>query len=80
MSKIVEKATFPKRVLRELINIINEEHIDVIIGAAGYYSMMLGAIKSYVKTMTIGWQLNSYDAYLILPVSICGIRTGYTAD
>lgn len=63
MSKIVEKATFPKRVLRELINIINEEHIDVIIGAAGYYSMMLGAIRSYVKTMTIGWQLNSYDAY-----------------
>lgn len=47
----------------ELKKIIKDYNINIIIGAAGYYSMLLGSISNSTSCFTIGWQLNSYKAY-----------------
>jgi glycosyltransferase involved in cell wall biosynthesis len=40
------------------------QNYDIVIGIEGYYSLLLGIISDKVNAKTIGWQHNSYDAYL----------------
>lgn len=60
---ILEKAYFPSYIQKRFINYINENHFDVVIGAEGFCSLLLGTIKHELKCPVIGWQHNSYEAY-----------------
>lgn len=55
---------YPKNSLKSISNYFNEKNYDVIIGVGGEYSLILGCISNYLVAKTIGWQHNSYDAYL----------------
>ena len=48
--------------LASSINFSNK--FDVVIGVAGEYSLLLGTISDKINAKTIGWQHNSFDAYL----------------
>ena len=48
----------------KLISYINDNGFDVVIGVEGNCSMLLASIASSIKSKTIGWQHNSYEAYL----------------
>lgn len=64
MSKIATNAYFPKNVQKNFIKYINDKSYDVVISVAGENSLLLGAISDEIKAKTIGWQHNSFDAYL----------------
>lgn len=55
---------FPKNIQDGLVSYINRQQYDVVIGVAGDYSLLLGIIAERLNCKTIGWQHNSYDAYL----------------
>lgn len=55
---------YPKKIRRNLLNYFNANNYDVIIGVEGIYSILLGYMSNDIKCKTIGWQHNSYDAYL----------------
>lgn len=67
-NKITEKfllnAIYSQDTRERFIKYINEKQYDVVIGVADYYSILLGSIADKVTAKTIGWQHNSYDAYL----------------
>lgn len=46
---------------------INDNEFDVVIGVDGNFSVLLGAIAEKISSKTIGWQHNSYEAYLKNP-------------
>ena len=47
-----------------LIQYINNEEFDVVIGVHYNYTLLLGLISRAINCKTIGWQHNSYDAYV----------------
>lgn len=55
---------FPSEVQNNFINYLNLKKYDVIIGVEGHYSVLLGIISDRLEAKTIGWQHNSYEAYL----------------
>lgn len=61
---ILTKAYIPNEIQKRFINFINTNNYDVVIGVEGKYSVLLGCIADKVKAKVIGWQHNSYDAYL----------------
>ena len=61
--KILTEIYFPKTVQNNLIEYINSKEYDVVIGVAGELSLLLSIISNKIKSKTIGWQHNSYDAY-----------------
>lgn len=63
-NKILTEIYFPKTVQDNLIKYINSKKYDIVIGVAGELSLLLGSISSKINAKTIGWQHNSYDAYL----------------
>lgn len=54
---------YPPRSRQWLIDEINREQYDVVIGVSGYDSILLGDIADQITAKTIGWQHNSYEAY-----------------
>lgn len=69
-ARLLEKFVFNQRYKQSLIDVIVHNEIDVIIGVAGYNSMLLGSIADELKQkgiLPLGWQLNSYDAYFNTP-------------
>lgn len=54
---------YPKFEQDDLIEFINNQNYDVIIGSEGYLSIFLGVIKESLNCKVIGWQHNSVDAY-----------------
>lgn len=67
-NKITEKfllnAIYSQDTRERFIKYINENKYDIVVGVADYYSILLGSIADKVTAKTIGWQHNSYDAYL----------------
>lgn len=61
---VLTEAYYPKCIQNKLVNYLNSKDYDVIIGVAGNNSLILGMIADKLKAKTIGWQHNSYDAYL----------------
>lgn len=59
--------TYPNSVKEEIINIINDNNYDLVIGVAGEINLLLGSIADKINAKTIGWQHNSYDAYYNTP-------------
>lgn len=54
---------YPPRKRRELIEELNRNQFDFVIGVSGYNSILLGLIVDQITAKTIGWQHNSYEAY-----------------
>ena len=46
-----------------MINIINSNNFDIVVGVSGYYSMLLSTIKDKLNCKVWGWQHNCYEAY-----------------
>lgn len=62
---ILEKAYIKKHkyLYKEVLKKINENNFDYVIGANGYFSLMLSVLKKDLKCKCIGWQHSTYDAY-----------------
>ena len=61
---ILSSVYFTSNRKKKIIEYINSKNYDLVIGVSGEYSLLLGAISDKLKARTIGWQHNSYDAYL----------------
>lgn len=57
-------AYYPQKLREAIIGHLNKENYDIVIGVEGYYSLLLGKIADRLTAKTIGWQHNSYEAYL----------------
>lgn len=66
-TNLLTEAYYPTEIQNRFINYFNLKDYDVIIGAEGYYSLLLGIIADKLNSKTIGWQHNSYDAYFNTP-------------
>lgn len=64
MDKYFVNSIYPKKMQQKLIDIINKNNYDFVIGVEGEFSLLLGNISGNIYSKTIGWQHNSYDAYL----------------
>ncbi len=62
--KLLTNAYYPHKLRNSIINYLNENDYDIVIGVEGYYSLLLGEISDKITAKTIGWQHNSYEAYL----------------
>ena len=65
-NKLLSELLYPKSLKNEFIKYINENNYDIVIGVEGYFSLLLGLISKKIQAKTIGWQHNSFDAYLEL--------------
>ena len=63
-SEVLGNLLYPKSLRKELIRYLNAKNYDVIIGVEAYFSLLLGLISPKINAKTIGWEHNSYDAYL----------------
>lgn len=64
MNNISTYIYYPNEIQNRFIDYFNTQNYDVVIGVEGYYSLLLGIINDKLNAKTIGWQHNSYDAYL----------------
>lgn len=55
---------YPQKIRNNFIKYFSENKYDLIIGVEGIYSILLGCISEDIDSKIIGWQHNSYDAYL----------------
>lgn len=62
--KYLAKIYYPKKITNNFIKYFSDNNYDVIIGVEGIYSILLGYIYNEIDSKLIGWQHNSYDAYL----------------
>lgn len=53
----------PIRYQKKLIQFINKNGYDLVIGEEGFFSAILGSIAEKINAKTIGWQHNSFEAY-----------------
>ena len=63
ISKILSDLYYRNCVKNDLIEFINEEEFDVVIGAMMHFNLLLGNISNKVKAKVIGWEHNAFDAY-----------------
>ena len=66
-SDILTNIYFPEKMRKKVTEFINKKNYDVVVGVEGLNSLLLGSIKHSISAKTIGWQHNSYDAYLNNP-------------
>lgn len=64
MKDILAHIYYPNKIRCNFIKYLNSQDYDFIIGVEGYYSILVGIIADKLTAKTIGWQHNSYDAYL----------------
>ena len=65
--KLIEETYYPQNQRDSLKEYLQNKNFDIIVGVEGVYSILLASISSELKAKTIGWQHNSYDAYLKTP-------------
>ncbi|WP_321480094.1 glycosyltransferase family 4 protein [uncultured Bacteroides sp.] len=68
-SKWYGYSSFPHTQRSLLINILNEQEYDVVIGVHVFLSFHLASIRKQIKAKTIGWMHNSYDAFFTIKTS-----------
>lgn len=61
---ILSEIYFPKCIREKLYNHLNSSDFDIVIGVEGNFSLLLATISDMLDCKTMGWQHNSYDAYL----------------
>ena len=54
---------FPSSYKRTLARKINARQCDVVIGVHAFMALHLSAVKSRIRTKTVGWLHNSYEAF-----------------
>lgn len=54
----------PSHLTDAWVNFINENKFDVVVGVQGKGAYILGSCVDKINCKTIGWQHNSYEAYL----------------
>ena len=64
MSGLLENFYFPKEIKTNMVKLLNSKNYDIVIGVEGELSLLLGSIANRINAKTIGWQHNSYEAYL----------------
>lgn len=65
--QLLNEIYYPKKIQDNIVDYINSSEYDLVIGVAGYFSVLLGLVSDRVNAKVIGWQHNSYDAYLKTP-------------
>lgn len=55
---------YPFKMRKTVAEFINTNNFDLVIGVEGIYSILIALISSEISCKTIGWQHNSYEAYL----------------
>lgn len=66
--KLLEKVYFGSvKDNQKLIDLINEKKYDIVIGVAGYFSVLLTIIKEKINCKIVGWQHSCYEAYFKTP-------------
>lgn len=63
---INENLHYKKNNRNKLINYINENSFDIVIGAQGDISMYLALISSKINAKTIGWNHSTFNSYYYL--------------
>ncbi|MGH4050584.1 MAG: glycosyltransferase family 4 protein [Clostridium sp.] len=61
---IIGNLYYPKNMRENFIKLCKANEYDIVIGCQGEYSVFLGIMKSKIKCKVIGWEHNSFDAYL----------------
>ncbi|VYU05317.1 glycosyltransferase [Clostridium butyricum] len=61
---ILTEIYFPKKFRKSIVEFININKYDVVIGVEGLQSILLGCIAENLNSKVLGWQHNSYEAYL----------------
>lgn len=64
MISILTYIYYPDRIQEKFVNYLNAEEYDIVVGVEGRYSVLLGILADKLNCKVIGWQHNSYDAYL----------------
>src|SRR5471030_677526 len=64
MKDILTYIYYPNEIQNKFLDHLNTQNYDIVIGVEGYYSLLIGIISDRLNAITIGWQHNSYDAYL----------------
>lgn len=65
--KIVKWAWNQKEYYDEIIECVQKEKADIVMGLSGGYSALLGRISKESNIKTVAWMHNSYDAYFETP-------------
>lgn len=65
-SKYYGYSSFLPTYRKQLIDIINKEGFDVVIGVHVFLSFHLASIKDKIKAKTIGWMHNSFEAFFLI--------------
>lgn len=66
-TNFLTKVYYPKEIQESFVQYLNDKDYDVVIGVAGYYSLLAAIISDKIGAKTIGWQHNSYEAYFRTP-------------
>lgn len=61
---LLTRIYYPKEIQDKFIKHLNDRKYDIVVGVTPEYSLLLGVISNKIKMKTIGWQHNSFDAYL----------------
>jgi len=61
--KILKNNIFPKKQLIAIQQYINLKEFDIVVGVADYFSLLLSYISQDIKSLTLGWQHNTFDMY-----------------
>ncbi|GFZ33966.1 glycosyl transferase [Clostridium zeae] len=63
MIRFNSEVLYPKDIQEEFIEFINKQEYDIVIGCHAYFTIFLGIIAPYLKSKTVGWQHNMFEAY-----------------
>lgn len=56
-------SSFPHSQRKQLIDTINKNEFDVVIGVHAFLSFHLASVKKRIKAKVLGWMHNSYEAF-----------------
>lgn len=62
-SKFLTKLIYDNTTVKMVEEIVNKNKYDVIVGIAGYFSLLVALLKCDKATKKVGWQHSSFDAY-----------------
>lgn len=63
--KLAANSYYPVSVQEKMINFINKNNYDVVIGSESYFILLLGIIKNKISAKTVGWQHSTFDSYFL---------------
>lgn len=61
--QIAKQLYFQAKELDKLVDWINENNFDVVIGATAFYALLIAFIADKISAKSIGWMHSTYDGY-----------------